>query len=160
MAAHQAPPSFTVFWSLLKLVFTESVMLSNNLILCHPFRLLPSLFPSIKVFSNESALLIRWLKRWNFSFSTSLSNEYSGLISFRIDWFDLLAVHRILKSLLQHHSSKASVLSSILYFSPHHKLGQVPLPAPANLVKEGKAHFSDLQRISWVDSWKGLCYAE
>ena len=115
-AARQVSPSFTVFWSLLKLVFTESVMLSNNLILCHPFRLLRSLFPSIKVFSNESALLIRWLKRWNFSFSTSLSNEYSGLISFRIDWLDLLAVQEILKSLLQHHSSKASVLRCSDFF--------------------------------------------
>ena len=159
-AARQVSPSFTIFWSLLKLMFIESVMPSNHLILCHPFPLLPSPFPSIKVFSNESAFCIRWLKHWNFSFSISLSNEYSGLISFMIDWFDLLAVHGILKSLLQHHSSKASILSSILYLSPHHKLGQVPLPAPANLVKEGKAHFSDPQRISWVDSWKGLCYAE
>ena len=159
-AAHQVSPSFTIFWSLLKLMFIESVMPSNHLILCHPFPLLPSPFPSIKVFSNESAFRIRWLKHWNFSFSISLSNEYSELISFRIDWFDLLAVHLSLKSLLQHHSSKASILSSILYLSPHHKLGQVPLPAPANLVKEGKAHFSDPQRISWVDSRKGLCYAE
>ena len=113
-------------------------MPSNHFIFCHPFLLLLSTFPSIKVFSKESAVRIRWLKHWNFSFSISLSNEYSGLISFRIDWFDLLAVHRILKSLLQHHSSKASILSFILYLSPHHKLGQVPLPAPANLVKEGK----------------------
>ena len=88
----------------------ESVMLSNHLILCHPLFLLPSIFPSIRVFSNESALCIRWPKYWSFSFSISPSNEYSGLISFRIDWFYLLAVKRTLKSLLQHHSSKASVL--------------------------------------------------
>ena len=86
----------------------ESVMLSNHLILCHPLLLLPSIFPSIRVFSNESALRIRWPKYW--SFSISPSNEYSRLISYRIDWFDLLAVQGALKSLLQHHSSKASVL--------------------------------------------------
>ena len=88
----------------------ESVMLSNHLILCHPLLLLPSIFPNIRVFSNESALCIRWPKYWSFSFSISPSNEYSGLISFRMDWLDLLAVQRTLKSLLQHHSSKASTL--------------------------------------------------
>ena len=88
----------------------ESVMPSNHFILCHPLLLLPSLFPSIRVFSNETALLIRWPKYWSFSFSTSPSNEYSRLISFRIDWFDLLVVQGTLKSLLQHHSSKASIL--------------------------------------------------
>ena len=84
-AARQVSPSFTVFWSLLKLVFTESVMLSNNLILCHPFRLLPSIFPRIRVFSNELALCIRWPKYWNFNFSIRSSKECSGFISFRID---------------------------------------------------------------------------
>ena len=88
----------------------ESVLLSKHLILCHPLLLLPSVFPSIKIFSNELALHIRWPKYWSFSFSIRPSSEYSGLISFRIDWFDLLAVQGILKSLFQHHSSKASIL--------------------------------------------------
>ena len=94
----------------------KSVMPSNNLILCHPLLLLPSTFPSIRVFSNESVLHIRWLKYWIFSFSISPSNEYSGLISFRIDWLDLLAVQGTLKSLLQHHSSKASILQCSAFF--------------------------------------------
>ena len=94
----------------------KSVMPSNPLILCCPLLLLPSIFPSVRIFSNESVLRIRWLKYWNFSFSTSPSNEYSGLISFRIDWFDLLAVQGTLKSLLQHHSSKASVLWCSVFF--------------------------------------------
>ena len=106
-AACQASLSFTISQSLLKLMSIESEMLSNYLILCYPL-LLPLVFPSIRVFSNESALHIRWPKYWSFSFSISPSNDYSGLISFRIDWFDLLAVQGILKSLLQHHSSKAS----------------------------------------------------
>ena len=96
--------------SFLKLMSIEMVMPSNHLILCHLLLLLPSVFPSIRVFSNESALPIRWPKYWSFSFSISPSNEYSGLISFRMDWLDLLAVQGILKSLLQHHSSKASIL--------------------------------------------------
>ena len=91
-------------------------MPSNHLILCHPLLLLPSIFPSIRVFSNESVLLIRWPKYWTFSFSISPSNEYSGLISFRIDWFDLLAVQRTLKTLLQHHISKASILRHSAFF--------------------------------------------
>ena len=95
----QASLSFTISWSLLRSMSTESVMPSNRLILCHPLLLLPSIFPSISVFSNESALHIRWSKYWSFSFSISPSNEYSGLISFRIDWFDLLAVQGTLKSL-------------------------------------------------------------
>ena len=103
-------PVITSSWSLLKLMSIELVMPSNHLILCCPLPLLPSIFPSTRVFSKESVLHIRWPKYWSFSFSISLSNEYSGLISFRIDWFDLLAVQGILKSLLQHHSSKASVL--------------------------------------------------
>ena len=96
--------------SLLRSMSIELVMPSSHLILCHPLLLLPSIFPSIRVFSNESVLRIRWPKYWSFSFSISPSNEYSGLISFRIDWFDLLAVQGTLKSLLQHHNSKASIL--------------------------------------------------
>ena len=108
--AHQASLSFTISRSLLKLMSIKLVMPSNHLILCCPLLFLPSIFPSIKVFSNESALYIRWLKYWSFSFSISPSKEYLGLISFRIDWFDLLSVQDTLKSFLQHHSSKASVL--------------------------------------------------
>ena len=107
---HQASLSITNFQSLLKLMSMESVMPFNHLILCHPLFFLPSIFPSIRVFTNESVLYIRWLKYWSFSFSISPSNEYSGLISFRMDWLDLLAVQGTLKSLLQHHSSKASIL--------------------------------------------------
>ena len=109
-AARHASLSMTNSWSLLRLMSTESVMPSNHLILCHPLLLLPSIYPSIRVFSSESVLRIRWPKYWSFSFSISPYNEYSGLISFRIDWFDLLAVWGTLKSLLQHHSLKASVL--------------------------------------------------
>ena len=109
-AACQASLSFTIFPSLLKLMSVESVRPSNHLILCPPLLLLPSIFPSIRVFSNESALCLTWPKYWSFSFSISPSNEYSELISFRIDWLDLLAVQGTLKSLLQHHSSKASTL--------------------------------------------------
>ena len=108
--AHQASLSITNSRSLLKLMSIESVMPSNRLILCRPLLLPPSIFPSIGVFSNESVLCIRWPKYWSFSFSISPSIEYSELISFRMDWLDLLAVQRTLKSLLQHHSSKASVL--------------------------------------------------
>ena len=97
-------------WSLPKLMSIESVMPSNHLILCHHLLLLPSIFPSTRVFSNETALHIRWPKYWSFSFNISSSNEHSGLISFRKDWLDLLAVQGTLKSLLQHHSSKASIL--------------------------------------------------
>ena len=111
-AAHQASLSIINSQSLLKLMSIESVMPSSHLILCHPLLLLSAIPPGIKVFSNESALCIRWPKYWSFSFSTSPSNEYSGLISFRIDWFDFLAVQGTLKSLLQHHSSKASVLGT------------------------------------------------
>ena len=105
----QASLSFTISWSLLKLISIELVMPSNHLILSHPLLLLPLIFPSIRAFSNESVLRIRWPKYWSFSFSISPSNEYSELISFRIDWLDLLAVRGTLKSLLQHHSSKASI---------------------------------------------------
>ena len=121
-AACQASLSITNFWSLLKLMPIESVMPSNHLILCHPLLLTPSIFPSIRVFSKESALRIRWPKCWSFSFKISPFNEYSGLISFRMDWLDLLAVQGTLKSLLQHHSSQASILqhSAVLMvqFSP------------------------------------------
>ena len=109
-AACQASLSITSSWSLLKLMFIESVMPSNYLMLCHPLLLLPSIFPSIRVFSSESVLRIRWPKYWSFSCSISPSNEYSGLISFRMDWLDLQAVQGTLKSLLQHHSSKPSIL--------------------------------------------------
>ena len=115
-AAHQASLSITSSWSLLKLMSIAVVTPSNHLILCHPLLLPPSIFPSIRVFSNESFLHIRWPKYWSFSFSISPSNEYSGLISFRIDWFDLLAVQGTLKSLLQHHSSKASILQCSAFF--------------------------------------------
>ena len=114
--ACQTSLSFTISWRLLKLMAIESVMPSNHLVLCHPLLLLPSAFPSIGVFSNGSYLRIRWPKYWRFSFSISLANEYSGLISFRIDWFDLLAVQGTLKNLLQHPSSKASVLWHSAFF--------------------------------------------
>ena len=115
-AAHQASLSITNSQSLLKLMSIESVMPSNHLILCRPLLLLPALFPSIRVFSNESVLHIRWPKYWNFSFSISTSSEYSRLISFRMDWLDLLAVQGTLKNLLQHHSSKASIIWCLAFF--------------------------------------------
>ena len=108
-AAHQTSLSITNSQSLLKLMSIELVIPSNHLILCRPLLLSPSIFPSIRVFSNESVLHIRWPKYWSFNFNLSPSNEYSGLISFRIDWLYLLAIQRTLKSLLQHHSSKASI---------------------------------------------------
>jgi len=114
--ARQASLSFTISWNLLRLVSVESVMPSNHLILYCPLLLLPSIFPSIRVFSNESTLRIRWPKDWSFNFSISPSNEYSGLISFRIDWFDLLEVQGTLKNLLQHHSLKASILQNLAFF--------------------------------------------
>ena len=122
--AHQASLSITISWSLLKLMFIELVMPSNHLILCFPLLLPPSIFPSIRILSNESVPHIRWSKYWSFSFSISPSNEYSGLISFRIDWFDLLAVQGTLKNLLQHNSSKASILwcSTFFYSSTLHIL--------------------------------------
>ena len=116
-AACQASLSFTVSWSLLKLMSIESVILSNHLILCRPLLLLPSIFPNTRVFFfNELAHHIRWPKCWSFSFSISPSNEYSGLISFRIDWLDLLAVQGTLKSLLQHHSLKVLILWCSAFF--------------------------------------------
>ena len=116
MAAHQASLSFTISQSLLKLMSIESVMPSNHLILCRPLLLLPSIFPSISVFSGKSVLWITWPKYWSFCISISLSNEYSGRISFRIDWFDLLAVQGTLKSLIQHHCLKASILQGSAFF--------------------------------------------
>ena len=110
-AARQASLSITNSWNLLRLMSIESVTPSNHLILCQPLLFLPSIFPSIRVFANESVVRIRWPQYWSFSFSMSSSNDYSGLISFRMDWFDLLAVQGTLKSLLQHHSSKGSILS-------------------------------------------------
>ena len=116
VTAHQASPSITNSRSLLKLIFIEPVMPSNHLFLCHPLFLPPSIFPSIRVFSNEAVIHIRWQKYWSLSFSISPSNEYSGLISFTMDWLDLLAVQGTLKSLLQHHSSKASNLWCSAFF--------------------------------------------
>ena len=127
--ACQASLSITNSRSLLKLMSVESVMPSNHLILCHPLLLLPSISPSVRVFSNESALSIRWPRYWRFSFNISPSNEHSGLISFRMDWLDLLAVQGTLNSLLQHHSSKASVLRCSASFTvqlshPHMTTGK------------------------------------
>ena len=120
--AHQASLSFTISLSLLKLMSIKLVMLSNHLILCCPLLLLPSIFPTIRVFSNESVLRIRWPKCWSFNFSISPFNESSGLISFRMDWFDLYVVQGTLKSLLQHHSLKTSILchSAFLMFQISH----------------------------------------
>ena len=116
IVAHQAPLSSTISQSLLKFMSIELVMQFNHLILCHPLLLLPPIFPSIRVFSNELALCIKYPKYWCFSFSIYPSNEYSGLISFRIDWFDLLAVQGTLKSLLGHQNSKASILQCSAFF--------------------------------------------
>ena len=117
ITAHQASLSITNSWSSLKLMSIESVMPSSHLILCHPLLLLSSIFPSIRVFSNESTLLMRWPKYWIFSFSIIPSKENPGLISFTMDWLDLLAVQGTLKSLLQHHSSKASILRRSAFFT-------------------------------------------
>ena len=120
---HETQHAITDSWSSHKLTSIESVTLSNHLLLCPPLLLLPSIFPSIWVFSNESALRIRWSKHWSFSFSISPSNEHSGLVSFRMDWLNFLAVQRTLESLLQHHSSKASILPcSTLFMLLKYKL--------------------------------------
>ena len=121
IAACQASQSITNSRSLPKFMSIESVMPSNHLILCHPLLLLPSISPSIRVFSNDSALCIRWPKYWSFSFSISPSNEHPELISFRMDWLDLLAVQGTLKSRLQHHSSKASIFWHSAFFTVHHE---------------------------------------
>ena len=115
-AARQASLAFTISWSLLKLKSIESVMPSNHFILCRSHLLLPSIFASIRIFSNELALCIGWPRYWSFSFSISPSHDYSGLISFRIDWFDLLAVQWTLKNLFWHHSSKSSILRHSVFF--------------------------------------------
>ena len=129
-AACQIFLSITSSQSLLKLMYIELVMPSNHLILCCPLLLLLSIFPNIRVFSNESVLHIKWPKHWSFSFSISPSNEYSGVISFRMDWLDLLAVQGTLKSLLQHHSSKASILQCSAFFTVHSHIHTSPLEKP------------------------------
>ena len=145
--AHQAPLSSTVSWTLLKFMSVGSVMLSNHLILCCPLLLLPSIFPSIKVFSKELAFPTRWPNYWSFSFSISLSNEYSGLISCRIDCLDLLDVQGILKSILQHHNLKTSILWHSAFF-------MVQLSHPYMTI--GKNHsfdYTDLCRQSDVSAF-------
>ena len=129
-AARQASLSITNSRSLPKLMSIESVMPSNHLILCHPLLLLPSIFPNIRVFSNESALRIRWPKYQSFSFIISPSNEYSGLISFRMDWLDLLVVQGTLKSLLQHHSSEASILQHSAFSQSNSHIHIWPMEKP------------------------------
>ena len=130
IAARQASLSITNSRSLPKLMSTESVMPSYHLILCSPLLLLPSVFPSIRVFSNESALCIRWPKYWSFSFNISPSNEHPGLMSFRVDWLDLLAVQGTLKNLLQHHSSKPWTLQCSAFFIVHSHIHTWPLEIP------------------------------
>ena len=139
--------SFIISWSYLKLMPTESMMPSNHLIFCFPVFLLPSIFPNIRDFSNESVLPITWPKYWSFSFSISVSNEYSELISFRTDWLDLLAVQRTLKSLLQHHSSKTSFLQRSAFFI-------VQLSHP--YMTTGKT--IALTRQTFVDKVMSLCF--
>ena len=144
-------PGFTISWNLLKLMSTESVMPSNHLILCHPLLLLPSVFPSSRVFSNESVLCIRWPKDWSFSFSISPSKVYSGLISFRIDWFDLLEVQGTLRSILQHHSSKASILWCSAFF-------MVQLLHPS-IHDYWKNHRFDQTDLCWQSNVSAFLYA-
>ena len=141
IAAHQASLSITKSWSLHKLMSIDSVMPSSHLTFCRPLRLLPSIFPSIRVFSNGSALLMRWPKYSSFSFSISPSNEHPGLISFRMDWLDLLAVQGTLKSLLQHQSSKASILQ-------HSSLGGL----------WGSQDFQDQEKHPGSASQEGPCH--
>ena len=145
-AAHQASLSITNSQSLLKLKSIELVMPSNHLILCHPLLLPPSIFPSIRVFSNESFLPVRWPKYWSFSFNISPSNEYSGLISFRMDWLDFLAVQGTLKSLLQRHSSKASILQCSAFFI-------VQLSHPYMTIKKNKS-FTRQTFVGKVMCWQ------
>ena len=142
-AACRAFLSITSSWSLLKLMSIESMMPSNNLIFCHPLLLLPSIIPSIRVFYSESVLRIRWPKYWSFSFSISLSSEYSGLISFRMDWLDHLAVQGTLKSLLQHHCSKASVLWHLPFF-----IVQLLHPFPNELSRKTKGDTREAKILS------------
>ena len=142
--ACQAPLSSTISQSLLKFKSLESVMLPNHLILCHPLLLLPSIFPIIRVFSNESVLRIRWTNYWSFSFSFSPSNEYSGLISFRMDWLNLLAVQGTLKSLLQHHSSKALILWCSAFFI-------VQLLHPYMTMGKNQLYFSEKKKTNELE---------
>ena len=151
-AARQASLSITNYQSLLKLMSIELVIPSNHLILCCPLLLLPSVFPSIRVFSSESVLPIRWPKYWSFSFSISPSSEYSGLISFRMEWLDLLAVQGTLKSLLQHHSSKASILWCSAFFMvplshPHMTTGKITALTKWTFV--GKAMSLLFNKLGW-----------
>ena len=152
-AAHQAPLSIINSRSPLKPMSIVSAMPSNHLILCHPFLLLPSIFPSIRVFSNESALRMRWPNYWSFSFSISPSNEHPGLISFRMDWLDLLTAQGTLKSLLQHHSSKASILWYSAFFiiqlsPPYMTTGKIiALPRWAFVAKVMSLLFKMLSRL-------------
>ena len=154
ITACQASLSITNSQSLLKLMSIELVKPSSHLILCHPLLLLPSLFPSLRVFSNKSVLCIRWPKYWSFSFSIGPSNEHSGLISFRMDWLDLLAVQGTLKSLLQHHSSKASILRCSAFFTlqlshPYMTTGNI-IASPLN---------TPVPRIWWGWGFRALCRA-
>ena len=167
-AAQRTSQSSTISQSLLKFVSTESVMPSNHFILCHPLLLLPSIFLSIRVFSNEPSLRIRWPEYWSFSFSLSPSNEYSGLISFRIDWFDLLAVQRTLKSLLQHRNSKASFLQCSALFmvqlSDPSMRRFIATPHPVSLsvpfFPTLIAHFMFLCQILVILAILQTCYAD
>ena len=143
IAAHQASLSITISQSLLKLMSIMSMMPSNHLILCHPLLLPPSIFPSIRVFSNKLVLHIRWPKYWSFSFSIIPSNEYSRLISFRMDWLDLLVVQGTLKSLLQHHSSKASILWHLAFF-----IVQLSHPFPTKLSGKPKGDTREAKILS------------
>ena len=151
-AACQASLSITNSQSLLKLIPIELMMPSKHLILCCPLPLLPSIFPSIRVFSKESVLRIRWPKYWSFRFSISASNEYSGLISFRIDWFDLLSVQGTLKNLFQHHSSKASILRHSAFFMIQWILATgslVPLPFLNPAWTSGCSSFIYCWSLAW-----------
>ena len=161
IAARQASLSITSSRSSLKLMSIESVMPSSHRILCHPLLLLPPIPPSIRVFSNESTLRMRWPKYWSFSFSISPSNEHPGLISFRMDWLDLLAVQGTLKSLRQHHSSKASILRCSAFFTvqlshPYMTTGKTIALTRRGPLEKGMAnHFSILAlRTPWT-VWKG-----
>ena len=142
-------------WSLLKLMSIESVMPSNHLIFCCPLLLLPSIFPSIRVFSKESVLRIRWPKYCSFNFSISSSNEYSGLISFRMDWLDLLAVQGTLKSLLQHHSSKASILRCSAFFTVQLSHPYMTTGKTIALTRRTFVGFFYYCSKHWV-SWRGI----
>ena len=160
-AACQASLSFTISRSLLKFMSIESVMPSNYLFLCLPLLLLPSIFPSIRVLFNDSTLHIRWPKYWSFSFSISPSNEYSGLISFRIDWFDLLAIQWTLKSVLQHHSSKAWLLWHSTFFMvqlwhpymTNRKIRAVTIPPNTSKMKKWVSGWMTIRSWSYFGHW-------